>query len=266
MKKKILSLLLVLVLLAGILPTAAATGAQETSSVTAYFSLTDDDKYVVGDNNGGGSGSVIAYQKLTVPYFDLKLYGLENYYFRSESYGSGGISTDPNPDGKVTVLHMLIYALELNYCGLPAEECGKGYLKENNLIGTSVLEVSGSAGSLFLQQVWDHDLNLLYYVNYQYPTASEGFGSTMDQILLRDGDIVSMSMYSDWSFYADDAAGFHHLGTTENKIQGVIEANAEDALNLTLYRSSASMGDEANQTACGGLDVYYSVCFLSSKR
>ena len=63
-----------------------------------------------------------------------------------------------------------------------------------------------------MQNIWNHDPNLLYYVNYQFPIASEGYGSTADQILLREGDVVSTSLYTDWSFYSDEAAGFHHLG------------------------------------------------------
>jgi hypothetical protein len=108
-----------------------------------------------------------------------------------------------------------------------------------------------------MQNIWNHDLNLLYYVNYQFPIASEGYGSTADQILLWEGDVVSMSLYTDWSFYSDEAAGFHHLGTPTNMVQGPIEAKSDETLDLTLYRSSAAMGDKEHQTACGNLDVYY---------
>lgn len=259
MKKRILSLLLALVMLVGLLPASVLAANQEPPSVTAYFSLTDDDKYVVGDNAGGGSQRVLAYQKVTVPYFDLALYGLEDYYFRSETYTPGEStsgSTD-EPYGQITLLHLFIYELERDFCGLAEDQCGKGYLKEKNLIGTDVFNVSGSSGSFFMQNIWNHDLNLLYYVNYQFPIASEGYGSTADQILLREGDVVSMSLYTDWSFYSDDAAGFHHLGTPTNMVQGPIEAKSDETLNLTLYRSSAAMGDKEHQTACGNLDVYY---------
>ncbi len=207
----------------------------------------------------GGSQRVLAYQKVTVPYFDLALYGLEDYYFRSEIYvpGESGSGSTDEPYGQITLLHLFIYELERDFCGLAEEQCGKGYLKEKNLIGTDVFNVSGSSGSFFMQNIWNHDPNLLYYVNYQFPIASEGYGSTADQILLREGDVVSMSLYTDWSFYSDEAAGFHHLGTPTNMVQGPIEAKSDETLDLTLYRSSAAMGDKEHQTACGNLDVYY---------
>ena len=106
-----------------------------------------------------------------------------------------------------------------------------------------------------MQNIWNHDLNLLYYVNYQFPIASEGYGSTADQILLWEGDVVSMSLYTDWSFYSDEAAGSHHLGTPTNMVQGPIEAKSDETLDLTLYRSSAAMGgqgapDRLRQSGC----------------
>ena len=45
--------------------------------------------------------------------------------------------------------------------------------------------------------------NLNYYLNYEYPLASAGWGSTCDQILLREGDIVTLGHFSDWSFFND---------------------------------------------------------------
>lgn len=122
--------------------------------------------------------------------------------------------------GQITLPHLFIYELERDFCGLAEDQCGKGYLKEKNLIGTDVFNVSGSSGSFFMQNIWNHDLNLLYYVNYQFPIASEGYGSTADQILLWEGEVVSMSLYTDWSFYSDEAAGSHHLGTPTNMVQG----------------------------------------------
>ena len=55
---------------------------------------------------------------------------------------------------------------------------------------------------------------------------------------------LSRHIYTDWSFYSDEAAGFHHLGTPTNMVQGPIEAKSDETLDLTLYRSSAAMGEK----------------------
>ena len=243
-------------------------------TVTAYFSVTDDDQFVVGDNGtgeNGGSGEAVAMKEYTVPYFDLALYGLEDFYFVSETYGENpdnpglpGSSLTPGTAayafGKVTLLHLYIYALELDYCGLEPAEAGKGYLYDANLLGTEVLSISGSPGSFFMQEFWGHDLNLIYYQNYAYPLASEGWGSTADQILLEDGDIVTLSMYTSWSFFGDSKAGYLHLGLADDAT--VVETGVEigqESLELTLYRSWNDMmggGGTAHFVATDEIKVY----------
>ena len=171
--------------------------------VTVYFSFSHDDKFESCEQ----SGQTVALKKVTVPYFDLELYGLENFYFASENYGpaSGdptggpGSALDPGTKefayGKITMLHLFIYATEVYYLGIDPADAGKGYLADNGM-GTDIFNYSGSTGSIFLQNIWNYDLNLNYYLNYEYPLASAGWGSTCDQILLRDGDIVTLGNFS----------------------------------------------------------------------
>lgn len=235
-----------------------------------YFSLTDDEVYVVGDNGvdggDGGSGEVMAMKEITVPYFDLALYGLEDFYFVSETYDTddqeeGLLSGNSTyAFGKITVLHLYIYALEVHYCGLDEAEAGKGYLYDAGLLGTEVLSIGGDPGSLFMQEFWGHDLNLTYYVNYEYPLAAEGWGSTADQILLEEGDIVTLSMYTSYNFYGDSEAGYYHLGTEDDKQMTETSISAgTDSLELTLYRAWDGMmgGGTAQTVATNCLDVYY---------
>lgn len=61
-------------------------GEETTPEVTVYFSISHDDAFVEGKQ----TGEAMALKKITVPYFDLALYGLENYYFSSETYGDDG--------------------------------------------------------------------------------------------------------------------------------------------------------------------------------
>ena len=210
--------------------------------VTVYFSFSHDDKFESCEQ----SGQTVALKKVTVPYFDLALYGLEDFYFASEDYGpaSGdptggpGSALDPGTKefayGKVTMFHLFIYATEVYYLGIDPADAGKGYLKDNGL-GTPIFNVTGSTGSTFLQEIWNYDLNLNYYLNYEYPLASAGWGSTSDQILLRDGDIVTLGHFSDWSFFNDTTSIFNYIVADKtDPVQG-------DKIKLELYHAGADM-------------------------
>ena len=215
--------------------------------VTVYFSFSHDDTF----ESCNESGETMALKEVTVPYFDLELYGLENFYFASENYGpaSGdptggpGSALDPGTKefayGKVTMFHLFIYATEVYYLGIDPADAGKGYLKDNGL-GSSIFNVTGSTGSTFLQEIWNYDLNLNYYLNYEYPLAGPGWGSTSDQILLRDGDIVTLGHFSDWSFFNDTTSIFNYIVADKtDPVQG-------DKIKLELYHAGADMNGSYN--------------------
>ena len=211
--------------------------------VTVYFSFSHDDKFESCEQ----SGQTVALKKVTVPYFDLALYGLEDFYFASEDYGpaSGdptggpGSALDPGTKefayGKITMLHLFLYATEVYYLGIDPADAGKGYLANNGIMGTDTFNYTGSTGSIFLQNIWNYDLNLNYYLNYEYPLASAGWGSTCDQILLRDGDIVTLGHFSDWSFFNDTTSIFNYIVADKtDPVQG-------DKIKLELYHAGADM-------------------------
>ena len=211
--------------------------------VTVYFSFSHDDKFESCEQ----SGQTVVLKKVTVPYFDLALYGLEDFYFASEDYGpaSGdptggpGSALDPGTKefayGKITMLHLFLYATEVYYLGIDPADAGKGYLANNGIMGTDIFNYSGSTGSIFLQNIWNYDLNLNYYLNYEYPLASAGWGSTCDQILLREGDIVTLGHFSDWSFFNDTTSIFNYIVADKtDPVQG-------DKIKLELYHAGADM-------------------------
>ena len=211
--------------------------------VTVYFSFSHDDTFESCEQ----SGQTVALKKVTVPYFDLALYGLEDFYFASEDYGpaSGdptggpGSALDPGTKefayGKITMLHLFLYATEVYYLGIDPADAGKGYLADNGIMGTDIFSYSGSTGSIFLQNIWNYDLNLNYYLNYEYPLASAGWGSTCDQILLREGDIVTLGHFSDWSFFNDTTSIFNYIVADKtDPVQG-------DKIKLELYHAGADM-------------------------
>ena len=215
--RKIISLLTVLCLVLCLLP--ASVSAEETTeipTVTVYFSMSHDEDF----RDGAETGEVMAVREITVPYFDLGLYDLQEFYFVSESYSDDGdglpgsdleAGTKEFAEGKITMFHLFIYATEVYYCGIEPEEAGKGYLADEGLLGSSTMAISGSRGSIFFEEFWGSDLNFNYYHNYHYPLASAGWGSTADQILLHDGDVVTMGHFTDWNFFKDPNSIFNYI-------------------------------------------------------
>ena len=247
MRKRILSLLLVFVMVLGMVPMGAS--ADEVSSVDVFVSLSRDAEYMAGKE----TGIPLVLQPVTIPYFDLALYGLEEYYFSSESYGDDGDGmpgsvlkpgTAETAYGKVTMLHVNIYITEVYYCGLDPAEAGKGYLYQNGHLASGnytfdyencLLFISGGVGSSFLNRFWDYDCNLNYYVNYEYPLASSGWGATCDQILAKDGDILSLGSFSSWNFLNDSEYGFNYIqAETDTVTQG-------ETIELSVLRAGENL-------------------------
>lgn len=194
------------------------------SQVTVTVTLSND-----GIPIEGTDGTALSHLKVTVPYFDLGLYGLKEYY----RYPTNSVCDYLEEQGVVkrpTVLHLYIYLMERYYLGYPAEKCGTGAGKEAILNqeqfdavsymtggqayltynagtgkGNRLLKPTGSATHLYMQNFWGHDENLMYYVNHEYPLMWSGFGSTADYILLEDGDVVDVGMFTDRSFWTRGA-------------------------------------------------------------
>ena len=164
------------------------------------------------------SGELMIDRELTVPYFDLSLYGLEKYYYNPYCYlnPDGSIKsvqakgTPETAYNNITVMHAYIAATELFYMGYQQKDVGTGAAyKKNPAAFKEIISWSQDAGSSFMD-FWDHGTNLNYYVNYEYPLAYAGWGSTSDQIVLKDGDVISVHMItgqgsgSNFGFFAYD--------------------------------------------------------------
>lgn len=200
--KKLLALLMSVCLLMAAVPAYAADNA-----VTVYFTLSSD-----GVPVSGRDGTVLARHEVSVPYFDLGLYGL-SYLYRYETEGEFGDYINTTIVKKPTVLHLYIYMLERYYQGLPKSECGKGNLDMNLVANSSTrdgqrasqgekaLYITGGAKSMYMANFWGHDENLMYFVNHQYPLMNAGWGSTADYILLKSGMEIDVAMFSNWAFY-----------------------------------------------------------------
>lgn len=202
----------------------SAYNESSQGEVTVTVTISNDGIPIAGDD-----GTILSHLKVTVPYFDLGLYGLQEYY----RYPTNSVCDYLEEQGVVkrpTVLHLYIYLMERYYLGYPAEKCGTGAGKDailnneqfNSVFymtggqayltynagtgkGNRLLKPTGSATHLYMQNFWGHDENLMYYVNHEYPLMWSGFGSTADYILLEDGDVVDVGMFTDRSFWTRGA-------------------------------------------------------------
>lgn len=228
MKKKLLALVLAAIMILGFMPQSAKADNSPNYSATVYLSISNDAEYVNTASTNGYEGNqiaptVMAMKQITVPYFDLHLYGLDDYYFSSEDYGPDpGWPGDPeDPDyplppksnltpgtaayagGIVTMLHVFIYAMEVYYYGVPESLAGKGWMYQHNKLGTTDINITGTVGSLYFLNYWGLNYNFNYYRNYNYPLASSGWGATVDQVRVYDGDILTIGHFTDMDFFDD---------------------------------------------------------------
>ena len=188
--------------------------------VTVYVTISND-----GVPLKGRDGTVLCHKAITVPYFDLANYGLEEFY-RYHTENGEGKYIDENIVERPTGLHLYLYLLERYFIGLPDEECCKGKYDRDKLASFKLeddvlymddepaytadsfaaLTITGSPTSLYMANFWGHDENLMYYRNHCYPYMSPGWGSTSDYIVLSDGDTWDVAMFTNWSFWSSGGA------------------------------------------------------------
>lgn len=196
---------------------AAQYGYDETdaASVKVYVTVSNDGIPLVGNN-----GTVLSHLELDVPYFDLDKQELSEFYRYHTENGQGGY-VDDQVVKRPTALHLYLYLLGVYYLGLTPEqvingdEIIKGHdggVGVTDMTGNQpyddsslALNITGSATSMYMQQFWGHDENLMYYRNHVYPLMSAGWGATADYVLLSDGDTIDVAMFSNWSFWQSGA-------------------------------------------------------------
>lgn len=266
--KKLLALVLAAMMTFGILPVAAfaldaddnppAYGYNETpaESVNVWVTISNDGVPLMGTD-----GTILSHLDVKVPYFDLGLYGLDNFY-RYETEGGQGTYINGNIVKRPTTLHLYIYLLERYYLGVPESECGKGSsgVQDYSLATTvrymdgkeayssmlvdeedgeafyyKALYITGTPTSMYMKQFWGHDENLMYYRNHVYPLMSKGWGSTADYVLLSDGDSIDLAMFSNRSFYTSGAFACFGKDTYE------LAAGESTEINVLKYETKSSV-------------------------
>ena len=239
--------------------TTGETGGSDMddASVTITFGVT----HGMGEIYETPANEILLPREITVPYFDLKLYGLEGYYYNPDCYtgSTQQAGTKETAEGVVTTMHAIIWATEVLYLGLDEAAAGKGYLKEEGLIAVGqdgddsddyLLFYTGPVGSSYMR-MWDHGTNLNYYLNYAYPLGREGWGSTADQQKLEDGDVLTLHQIMDESGMVYGA--FFQFFTKDPIADGAdpadyavseIAMEVGDTIKLTAYETMADYGRE----------------------
>ena len=196
---------------------AAQYGYDETdaASVKVYVTVSNDGIPLVGID-----GTVLSHLELDLPYFDLDKQKLSDFYRYHTENGQGGY-VDDQVVKRPTALHLYLYLLGVYYLGLTPEQVINGEEIINGHDGSVgvtdmtgkqpyddsslALNITGGATSMYMQQFWGHDENLMYYRNHVYPLMSAGWGATADYVLLSDGDTIDVAMFSNWSFWQSGA-------------------------------------------------------------
>ena len=187
----------------------------DTDSVKVYVTVSSDGIPLMGIDS-----TVLSHLELDVPYFDLDKQKLSGYYRYHTENGQGGY-VDDQVVKRPTALHLYLYLLGVYYLGLTPEQVINGEEIINGHAGgkgvtdmtgnppyddsSLALNITGSATSMYMQQFWGHDQNLMYYRNHVYPLMGANWGATADYMLLSDGDTIDVAMFSNWDFWLSGA-------------------------------------------------------------
>lgn len=262
-------------------------GYEETDqdSVKVWVTISSDGVPIVGNE-----GTVISHLEVNVPYFDLSLYGLSDYYRYQTENGSGGYVNDTIVK-RPTALHLYLYMIGVYYLGYTPEQVITGQAQivgedggrgVENMRGeqayedtSRALNLTGSATSMYMQQFWGHDENLMYYRNHVYPLMGPGWGSTADYILLSDDDTIDLAMFSNWNFWTigafacfdQDAYSVQpgksiRFSTMKYDTKSVADGGTEQTdpitgLTVAVYDKGWTLVDTVEPTMADGSDYTY---------
>lgn len=245
--KKLLSIIITITMIislnaASMQMVFAGTGSKTPETVTVYFTLSNDGEFVTGNDP---DETVLCHVPVTISYFDLADYGMEDYYrYETDSFENGGGYIGDEVVKTPTVLHLYIKMLEKYYLG----DGSKLIVGDDD---QNALKISGSATSLYMTTFWNHDENLMYYVNHKYPLQAQGWGSTCDYILLEDGMDIDVAMFSDWDFYHTGAFAYFDSPDKEKNSNGQFETKVGEPITLTMRATATNAAYDGNSSFSG---------------
>lgn len=262
-------------------------GYDETpqDSVRVWVTISSDGVPILGNE-----GTKISHLEVNVPYFDLGLYDLSDYYRYQTENGSGSYVNDTIVK-RPTALHLYLYMIGVYYLGYTPEQVTTGQAEivganggrgVENMRGETAYEddqlaltLTGSATSMYMQQFWGHDENLMYYRNHVYPLMGPGWGSTADYVLLSDDDTIDLAMFSNWNFWTigafacfdQDAYSVQpgksiRFSTMKYDTKSVADGGTEQTdpitgLTVAVYDKDWTLVDTVEPTMADGSDYTY---------
>lgn len=256
MKKKVLCAFLATLMIIVMLPVSAFASTtlqgdtNKNGTVDVYLTITEGTNGFYLPN----TQKALINEKISVPYFDLALYGLAGYYYNPDCYAttSQQPGTKYTAEGVVTTMHVFIYATEIYMCGMSEKEAGKG--------GDHISEYiswEGGAGSSFMT-FWNKSTNCNYYLDYKFPLGKPGWGSTSDQQALSDGAKIDIHLIE--SLVATGSA-FSLFETSDGALD-MAEITEGESLTLTLKRTTSSW----SSTSSGLVEIpNENVYYISAK-
>lgn len=177
-----------------------------------------------GDFIKGTDGVVMARVPVNLSYFDLQEYGLERFNKMKDDQ----VVKEP------TLLHVFLRTLE--------QHCALRTLTPSDM-SSNIIDVTGSPGSMYMymKHFWNHDENLMCFVDHVYPLQSPGIGDTADNILVEDGAEIDLGMFTDWTFWGDGA--FTQFSITSANI------DTDDEISLCMLGTATSAVNNGTQGA-----------------
>ncbi|MBQ7937183.1 MAG: Ig-like domain-containing protein [Oscillospiraceae bacterium] len=239
--KKALSFFLAVIMTVGMFPVTAMADGETEEYV--YLSVSHDEKFIET-----AEGSVAAH--IPVPLselekIDLAMYGLTDFVFDSDYDGNY----------ETTMLHLFIYAHEKIF--------GRNW---------SEVFITGASGSIYFASglMGFEDNNLKYWINgKEYMDASFSLGNyetvaTADHIVLKNGDFICLSHYTDYYFLWDSLHGFNYFFDSEENVifedkasVGSYTANLKRISQYWDYSDGNGKATYSNVPASDGTTVYY---------
>ncbi len=168
--------------------------------ITAYVTVSKNGDFVKGCDD-----TILMHVPVRFGYFDLAKYGLQDFKRKDDKAG------------QPTLLHLLIRLTEQYYLGrtMTTED-----------LASDAFRVSGSFGSLYLENFWGHNDELMYFVNHEFPIMTPGTGATCDYIVMSAGDEVDLAMFTE--------TGFEEDGAFTNFDKEEVRTKEGEAVSLTL--------------------------------